>query len=65
MVGGNTAVNLDVQRAADHDRRLIIPIVLIVVFLILALLLRAVVAPLLLIATVVLSFARGARASAR
>jgi putative drug exporter of the RND superfamily len=55
-VGGTTAINLDVQRAAHHDRDLIIPIVLLVVFVILALLLRAVVAPLVLIATVVLSF---------
>jgi len=63
-VGGNTAINLDVQRAAKHDRDLIIPIVLAVVFLILALLLRAIVAPLLLIATVVLSFAAALGASA-
>jgi putative drug exporter of the RND superfamily len=55
-VGGTTAINLDVQRAAHHDRDLIIPIVLLVVFLILALLLRAVLAPLILVATVVLSF---------
>src|SRR6266566_23702 len=57
LVGGNTAINLDVQRAAAHDRDLIIPIVLAVVFVILALLLRALVAPIMLIATVVLSFA--------
>ena len=57
LVGGNTAINLDVQRAAAHDRDLIIPIVLAVVFVILALLLRALVAPVMLIATVVLSFA--------
>jgi putative drug exporter of the RND superfamily len=56
LVSGTTAINLDVQRAAHHDRNLIIPIILVVVFLILAALLRAVVAPLLLIATVVLSF---------
>jgi putative drug exporter of the RND superfamily len=56
LVGGGTAVNLDVQRAADHDRNVIIPLVLVVVFLILMLLLRAVVAPLILIGTVVLSF---------
>jgi putative drug exporter of the RND superfamily len=57
LVGGSTAVNLDVQRSAAHDRNLIIPIVLLVVFVILALLLRALVAPVMLIATVVLSFA--------
>jgi putative drug exporter of the RND superfamily len=56
LVSGTTAINLDVQRAAHHDRNLIIPIILCVVFLILAALLRAIVAPLLLIATVVLSF---------
>ena len=64
MVGGNTAVNLDVQRAARNDRNLIIPIVLGVVFVILTLLLRAIVGPLLLIATVVLSFAAALGASA-
>jgi RND superfamily putative drug exporter len=57
LVGGNTAINLDVQRAAAHDRNVIIPVVLAVVFIILALLLQAVVAPLMLVATVVLSFA--------
>jgi len=56
LVGGNTAVNLDVQRAAAHDRNVIIPLILAVVFLILALLLRAILAPVMLIATVVLSF---------
>jgi RND superfamily putative drug exporter len=55
-VGGQTAIVLDVQTASRHDRTLIIPIVLIVIFLVLAFLLRALVAPLLLIATVVLSF---------
>ncbi|WP_327003676.1 MMPL family transporter [Dactylosporangium sp. NBC_01737] len=55
-VGGTTAINLDVQRAAKHDRNLIIPIVLAVVLLILILLLRSVLAPVILIATVVLSF---------
>jgi RND superfamily putative drug exporter len=64
LVGGNTAVNLDVQRAAVRDRNKIIPIVLAVVFVILMLLLRAVVSPLLLIATVVLSFASALGASA-
>ncbi|WP_441248451.1 MMPL family transporter [Kitasatospora sp. McL0602] len=56
-VGGNTAVVLDIQRAASHDNRAIIPVVLVVVMVILAGLLRAIVAPLVLIATVVLSYA--------
>ncbi|WP_328966704.1 MMPL family transporter [Streptomyces sp. NBC_00239] len=56
QVGGSTAIMLDTQEAAARDSKVIIPIVLVVVLLILALLLRAIVAPLLLMATVVLSF---------
>jgi RND superfamily putative drug exporter len=55
-VGGQSAINYDVQQASRHDRNLVIPIVLVVILIVLALLLRALVAPLLLIATVVLSF---------
>jgi putative drug exporter of the RND superfamily len=55
-VGGGSAVNLDILRASRHDRDLVVPLVLVVVTIILGLLLRAVVAPLLLVATVVLSF---------
>ncbi|WP_082481965.1 MMPL family transporter [Aeromicrobium sp. Leaf245] len=56
LVGGTTAINHDVQEASAADNRLIIPIILVAVLLILALLLRALVAPLVLLATVVLSF---------
>ena len=56
IVGGNTAVLKDMQDASAADNRLIIPIVLLAVFLILAVLLRALLAPLVLLATVVLSF---------
>jgi RND superfamily putative drug exporter len=55
-VGGGTAIRVDTQEAVVHDQKLIIPLVLLVVLVILALLLRAVVAPLILTATVVLSF---------
>ena len=55
-VGGASAINLDVERYATHDRNVIIPLVLLVVLIILALLLRAMVAPLILMGTVVLSF---------
>ncbi|WP_433467027.1 MMPL family transporter [Spirillospora sp. CA-128828] len=55
-VGGMTATQLDIKRASARDNKLIIPIVLGVVFLILIALLRAVVAPLLMMGTVVLSF---------
>jgi RND superfamily putative drug exporter len=64
LVGGTTAINLDVQRANAHDRNVIIPVILVVVFVILALLLRALVAPLILTATVVLSFAAALGVSA-
>ncbi|MGH3661574.1 MAG: MMPL family transporter [Micromonosporaceae bacterium] len=57
VVGGFTAVNLDTRTALIRDREVIIPAVLAVIWVILAVLLRAIVAPLVLIATVVLSFA--------
>jgi RND superfamily putative drug exporter len=63
-VGGGTAVNLDIQRATRHDTNLVVPLVLLVVLVILALVLRAIVAPLLLVATVVLSFAAALGVSA-
>lgn len=62
-VGGFTATNLDIQTASGHDRDVVIPLVLVVVFVILMLLLRALLAPLLLIATVVLSFGAALGAS--
>ncbi|MFC4472030.1 MMPL family transporter [Streptomyces xiangluensis] len=57
QVGGGTAALLDMDKATTHDNILIIPLVLVVVLLILGALLRALIAPLLLIGTVVLSFA--------
>lgn len=57
QVGGGTAVLKDTARASARDNKLLIPVILLVVMLILAVLLRALVAPLVLIATVVLSFA--------
>jgi len=56
LVGGYTAQQLDVQDAAAHDRLVIMPVVLAIITLILVVLLRALVAPLLLIATVVLNY---------
>ncbi|WP_243769670.1 MMPL family transporter [Amycolatopsis acidicola] len=55
-VGGQTAQQEDLLAAATRDRDTIIPIVLVAIFVILALLLRSLVAPVLLMATVVLSF---------
>ena len=56
LVGGGAAFYLDTKVASNRDNKVIIPIVLIVVFLILVGLLRALTAPLILMATVVLSF---------
>jgi RND superfamily putative drug exporter len=57
IVGGETASNLDARESGARDLRVIVPTVLVVITLVLALLLRSLVAPLLLIATVVLSVA--------
>ncbi|MFE1442902.1 MMPL family transporter [Streptomyces sp. NPDC058739] len=56
QVGGGTAALLDMDKATTHDNIVIIPLVLLVVLLILCVLLRALIAPLLLIGTVILSF---------
>ncbi|MFG1674819.1 MMPL family transporter [Micromonospora sp. NPDC049282] len=57
LVGGRTATLLDERRTVDRDNRVVIPLVLAVVLVILVLLLRALVAPLLLMASVVLTYA--------
>ena len=56
IVGGLDAQSLDVTRAQTADQDLVIPLILVLVFLVLVLLLRALVAPVLLLATVVASF---------
>src|SRR5680860_238470 len=56
LVGGNSAILDDMLQANTRDSQVIIPVTLIVVLLILMLLLRALASPLILIATVVLSF---------
>jgi putative drug exporter of the RND superfamily len=57
IVGGNAATNLDVHEASSRDLRVIVPTILLVIFVVLALLLRSIVAPLLLVAANVVSFA--------
>ena len=64
LVGGTTAVALDTKASSIRDRNLIIPLVLGVILVILMLLLRAILAPVLLIGTVVLSFAAALGVSA-
>lgn len=56
LVGGTTAVTVDTNAASSHDRMVIIPLVLVAITIILMVLLRSIVAPILLLATTVLSF---------
>ncbi|KOV36816.1 membrane protein [Streptomyces sp. XY431] len=56
LVGGYTAQQEDTRTTAAHDRRLITPVVLLCVLAVLVLLLRSLVAPVLLAATVALSY---------
>jgi RND superfamily putative drug exporter len=56
LVGGNTAINLDVMDASNRDLKVIIPTILAVIFVVLMLLLRSVVAAILLVICNVLSF---------
>ncbi len=56
LVGGVTATALDTNTTAQRDLVVIIPIVLVVILFILMLLLRSVVAPVLLVLSVVLSY---------
>jgi RND superfamily putative drug exporter len=64
LVGGQTAVDVDGNAAAIVDRTLIIPLVLLSILILLMLLLRSVVAPLLVIGSVALSFAAALGVSA-
>jgi len=57
LVGGTSAINYDIDNANQRDLELIVPLALIVMAVILAILLQALVAPLVLLASVVLSFA--------
>lgn len=57
IVGGPSAENLDQATTAARDERVVIPAILGTVLLVLCLLLRSLVAPILLVATVVASFA--------
>ena len=56
LVGGQDAQALDVKNTYAHDQALLIPIILALVFIVLVLLLRSLVAPVLLLLTVVASF---------
>jgi RND superfamily putative drug exporter len=56
LVGGLDAQALDVNQAQIRDQNLVIPLILVLVFVVLVLLLQALVAPLILLLTVVVSF---------
>ncbi len=56
LIGGVSAIETDLKAANVRDNWVVMPLVLLVVFTILAILLRAVLLPLLLILTVVVSF---------
>lgn len=64
LVGGATAQELDQNTTMDADLRLIIPLILAVVLGVLIVLLRSLIAPLLLLASVLLSFGAALGASA-
>jgi putative drug exporter of the RND superfamily len=57
LIGGEVAEAYDTQQALSRDTLLIVPVVLVLILIILAILLRALVMPLYVVATVVLSFA--------
>ena len=56
LVGGQDAQALDVKNTYAHDQALLIPMILALVFIVLVLLLRSLIAPVLLLLTVVASF---------
>ena len=56
LVGGETAEAFDVAQATARDTRVVVPLVLVLVLLVLAALLRAVVAPVLLVLSTVISY---------
>ena len=55
-VGGVSAIQLDTNTAAERDLRVLMPLILLVITIILMILLRAVVAPLVLLMTTLISF---------
>jgi putative drug exporter of the RND superfamily len=56
IVGGTSAIQYDTNTASNRDLRVIIPAILLAITIVLMLLLRALVAPIVLLVTTVLSF---------
>ena len=63
IVGGTEAKGVDAADSASRDRGIIFPLILVLVLLALLLLLRSVVAPLILVGTVILTFLAAVGAS--
>ncbi len=57
LLGGGTAISYDFNNATQNDLKVIVPLALLVMAVILGILLQAIVAPIVLLASVVLSFA--------
>ncbi len=64
LVGGQTAIDVDANAAAIGDRTLIIPLVLLAILIILMVLLRSILAPVIVIGSVALSYAAALGVSA-
>jgi RND superfamily putative drug exporter len=56
QLGGSTAINYDLNEVTKTDLEKLAPLAILIIFIILVILLRALVAPLILIASVILSF---------
>jgi RND superfamily putative drug exporter len=63
LVGGTSAQTMDSERASSRDLRVVVPVVLAVILLFLMLLLRSLIAPVMLLATVAVSYAAALGAS--
>jgi len=56
LIGGTSAVQYDTKNATDRDMKVVAPIALAVIFIILVILVKAIIAPLYLLGSVILSF---------
>ena len=57
LVGGDTAVQLDTKTVIDQDTRLLAPLILLAILIVLILIQRALIAPLYLLFSVIISYA--------
>ena len=57
LVGGDTAIQLDTKTVIDQDTRLLAPLILVAIFFVLIVIQRALIAPIYLLFSVILSYA--------